>query len=302
MPSLAVVALAMGGMLSVAPVLRAQTTIAHWSFDSGTLSFDGRGNISGAADSTGNHNASVSVSGLGSAPASATFASSDSVSGKFGQALEFNGNNYMVFNNLTELMAANGAPSYTISLWVNSTYNNNIAEFAVMSSWGNAAAGNGATKYQFGFGFAGNGNIRSQTRYGTSGNGTDIYAQQIANTTVNDGSWHMLTWSFDTTAGVLDSYVDGSLVSSFTSTATSLKMANSQSAYADFGLKGDSATGFLGAGSELDEVWVFNGVLTSGQIGDLYTSNAISAVPEPGVTALVGLGLGWLSLQRFRKR
>src|SRR5688500_18744140 len=83
--------------------------VAHWSFDSGTLTLDGGGNITGVADQTGNHNATVQ---------NGVFPGTDSVTGQFGQGLRFNGNNNLQFANLTELMQANGAPSYTVSLWI----------------------------------------------------------------------------------------------------------------------------------------------------------------------------------------
>src|SRR5687768_752869 len=57
------------GSLLATSAVHAQTPIAHWSFDSGTLTLeDGSGNIIGARDQTGNHNATLGA-GLGSASA-----------------------------------------------------------------------------------------------------------------------------------------------------------------------------------------------------------------------------------------
>src|SRR3954454_3967781 len=74
--------------------------IAHWSFDANTLSQDGGGNIIGAADEGGNHNASLgaavgsaSVANGGPTFNSNTIPAGNSVAGQFGEALTLNGFN-----------------------------------------------------------------------------------------------------------------------------------------------------------------------------------------------------------------
>src|SRR5262249_47847959 len=110
--------------------------ISHWSFDANTLSHDGSGNITGASEDTGHHNASLGT-GVGSATVaqggptfnSNTIPGSNSVAGKFGDGLTLSGSDtaaggggqFLMFPNLTELMTANsgpGAPSYTVSYWL----------------------------------------------------------------------------------------------------------------------------------------------------------------------------------------
>ncbi len=140
-----------------------------------------------------------------------------------------------------------------------------------------------------------------QTRFNTSGsgNGTDIYARSINTAALNDSGWHMLTWTFDTTTGVLNSYFDGAVVETFNSAATSFNMIASTSALGTFGLKGDSGN-FLNGTINLDEGWVFNQVLTADEVSNLYSSNNI-AVPEPGSLVLAGfaaLALGAVGLRR----
>src|SRR6187551_817895 len=74
--------------------------IAHWSFDANTLSQDGGGNIIGAADEGGSHNASLGA-GVGSASVanggptfnSNTIPSTNSVPGQFGEGLTLTGSN-----------------------------------------------------------------------------------------------------------------------------------------------------------------------------------------------------------------
>jgi hypothetical protein len=104
--------------------------VAHWSYDTPTLTIVG-GNITGVLDLTGNHNA-IPGTGIGSASVAnggPTFTSnpipaSNSVAGQFGEGLTLTGFNtaalgggqFLMFPELTELMAVNGAPSYTVSM------------------------------------------------------------------------------------------------------------------------------------------------------------------------------------------
>jgi hypothetical protein len=283
-------------------------TIAHWSFDSSTLTTDGTGNLVGASDATGNHNATIGM-GVGSANGTTqggpTFDSnpipgSNSIAGKFNQGLTLTGFNnndggrgqFLEFPNLTELMTANsapGSPSYTVSYWINTT-TTNAHQFTVLADWGNAATNPG--RFTYGYGFQFNNNVprmRGQARFNTSGtgNGTDIYARaNVNNPTLNDGNWHMLTWTFDTTTGALKSYFDGSLVDTFQSTAANFNMIASSSPVGTFGLKGDSGN-FINGTIALDEAWVFTDLLSDGAVRSLYNNNLI---PEPASAAMVVLG------------
>src|SRR5262249_10093886 len=141
------------------------------------------------------------------------------------------GGQFLTYPSLSELMTANsaaGAPSYTISYWLKTTTLNSQS-FTVMSSWGNAATNPGAFSYGYGFDLnAGVARMRAQTRFNPSGtgNGTDIFARTVNTAALNNGSWHMLSWTFDTstgqpTSGQLKSYFDGNLVDTFTSAAAS---------------------------------------------------------------------------------
>src|SRR5262245_11499485 len=132
-----------------------QSTIAHWSFDTASLTTSG-GNITGAADSTGLHNAvntQTTGSGAGSPYTSNVIPTSNSATGQFGEGLTLTGFNnvaggggqFLTYPSLSELMTANsaaGAPSYTISYWLKTT-TANTQSFTVMSSWGNTATNPG---------------------------------------------------------------------------------------------------------------------------------------------------------------
>jgi fibronectin-binding autotransporter adhesin len=254
--------------------------IAHWTFDASSLSIDS-GNITNFADATGKRDAYVTPNGIGpNSRVSAAFPTADSVTGKFGEALRFSGNNFLVFSNLTELMQSSGNPSYTVSMWVrwlNPTAPVGNTCYRTLSDWGNQTPGtpNVNSDHVYGFGPNGAATIRGQTRRpGAGAGGVDIYSRN-ATATVTDGEWHMLTWTFDTTSGELLTYFDGALIDTFTA-STPFTMADSVSALGTFGLKADDATApFLEADTQLDEVWVILGVLSSDEVTQLHDINAI---------------------------
>jgi hypothetical protein len=296
-----------------APLTCQAATIAHWSFDSTSLSHDGSGNIIGAADATGNHNASLG-SGVGSASVanggptfnSNTIPGSNSVAGRFGEGLTLSGNNnnaggrgqFLEFPNLTELMTANSAPgasSYTVSYWIKTTTTNQH-QFTVLSDWGNSGVNPGKFTYGFGFGVAsGATQIRGQTRFNTGppvvADGRDIYARAVTAPGINDGNWHMLTWTFDTSLKQLKSYVDAVLVETFDVVATTnnptanANMIASSSPVGTFGLKGDSGN-FVNGSYTLDEAWITTTVLDAEHITNLYQRNII---PEPSSLASLAM-------------
>jgi len=297
---------------------RAATIVAHWSFDANTLSHDGSGNITAAAEQTGNHNASLGA-GVGSATVaqggptfnSNTIPAGNSVAGQFGEALTLSGSNtaaggggqFLMFPNFTELMTAAGAPSYTVSYWLQTTTTNQ-QQFMIMSDWGNAATNPGRFTYGYGINFAsGVAQMRGQSRNNTtgSGNGQDIFARVANAAAINNGSWHMLTWTFDTTTGQLKSYFDSALIDTFQSTASNgFKMVNSSSTVGTFGLKGDSGN-FINGSYNLDDDWVFNGAIGAEEVQQLYQLNAI---PEPASLLLLGLAAisGAATYRRRRHR
>lgn len=268
--------------------------IAHWSFDSGALTVSG-GDITGAADSTGNHDMSVGANvgganGVSGSLNSIPIPSSQSVPGEFGQGLTLTGNgssgNFLTFPNLTELMAASSPTGYTISLWVK-TSSSSISSYASgLADWGNASSG---ARYTYTFGLYSSTAVRAQARYGTSGSDNIYY--QTPTATVSDGQWHMLTWTFDALTGVFDTYEDGSLLGTVTSSAPNLQIQNGSSSVGTLGLKADTA-GFINGSITFDEIWVLGGVLDTNQIADLYRYNSLAALPanRPRLTHLTVFG------------
>ena len=276
-------------------------TVAHWSYDSSTLTVVG-GNITGVADSTGNHNATVG-SGLGSGSfTSNPIPAANSVAGRFGEGLTLTGFNnvaggggqFLMYPEITEIMAFNGAPTYTVSMWIN-TLNTSFNGFTTLSDWGNSNSTPGRFSYAFSFSSATQ--MRAQSRFdnGTAVGG-DIYARAATTPVLNNGAWHMLTWTFDPTTGTLRSYFDASLVDTFTSTAASFQMVTASSLFGSLGLKGDSGN-FINGSVTFDEIYVFRGAASDSEIQNLYTLNV---VPEPTSFGLAGVGAFLLTIARRR--
>jgi hypothetical protein len=295
--------------LALATAAYGQNTVAHWTFDSASLTTDGGGNIVGVADATANHNMTPGSglgSGTGNPYTSNPIPGANAVSGMFGGGLTLSGLNtvaggggqYLMFPELTEITAAGGGQAYSISYWLNTTVTVN-QQFTLLGDWGNSATTPGKFAYGFGLNFSsGNPQMRGQARFdNASAGGADIFARAVTATGLNNGSWHMLTWTFDPSIKQLKSYYDGNLLETFNSAAASGVMVTPSSAFGTLGLKGDSGN-FLNGTVNLDEMWVFNGVLDQGQITSLYGANS---VPEPTSLALLGVGALFLGVIRRRK-
>ncbi|HTX20925.1 MAG TPA: autotransporter-associated beta strand repeat-containing protein, partial [Candidatus Aquilonibacter sp.] len=261
----------------------AQTVVAHWSFDTSTLMMDGSGNITNVIDSTGNHDASTTPDPKGTF--NGTFPSSSaSVPGKFGQGLMFNGSDYLTYPELTELMFSNGAPSFTISMWFKNAAPDSHAPYDCLGDWGLSTATVGANQSAdpYGFGTKGATNeVEAQFRYGT----VDQNARTITiPDNLDDGTWHMLTFTYDTNSLIVTTYVDGSNVNAQAASSGAYHpLANAVSPVGAMGLKGDTVN-YLVAGTELDEIWAFTGVLSSNQVENLYTYNSANGPAGPPVT------------------
>jgi hypothetical protein len=318
---------------AVGPTACQAATIAHWSFDASSLSHDGGGNIVGASEATGNHDATIGM-GVGSgtgASGGPTFDSNpipgtNSVAGKFGQALTLSGftnkaaggGQFLEFPNLTELMtaaSAPGAPSYTVSYWIKTAANAPANQFTVLSDWGNSGVNPGKFAYGFGFNVTSGtatppntAQIRAQARSNTGPpvpvNGADIFARAVNAPSINNGDWHMLTWTFDTSIGQLKSYVDGALVDTLNLAAgVNRNMILSSSPVGTFGFKGDpnnaTAQAFINGSYTLDEVWVATNVLDAEGVENLFRFNLI---PEPSSLVMVVLCSLGLTITRLRRR
>jgi hypothetical protein len=293
LPNAAFTLIAVLGCVACAGSARAQAVLSHWTFDTASLTTSG-GNITGVGDQMNNHNAIVGAamgSGGGCPCNSNVIPTSNSITGRFGEGLTLTGLNtvaggggqFLTYPNLNELTTVNsgpGAPSYTVSYWINTTTTNS-QQFTILGDWGNAATNPGRFTYGFGINNnAGTMQMRGQSRFNITGagNGTDIFARAANAAALNNGSWHMMTWTFNTSSGQLLSYLDATLVDTFNSAAANFNMIRSSSTVGTWGLKGDTGN-FLNGTVSLDEAWIFNGVLTQAQITDLYNNNVPPAPP-----------------------
>src|SRR5829696_6545885 len=124
-------------------------TIAHWSFDTPTITTDaGDGHIVTAADATGNHNATTRLNGTGRTV--------NSVVGQFGQAADFTNvignqgtnNAYMDFPQLTEIAGPSGG-SFTVASWAKVPASATTEDLSILADWGNAPTNTNRFTYWF---------------------------------------------------------------------------------------------------------------------------------------------------------
>ncbi|MBI5046532.1 PQQ-binding-like beta-propeller repeat protein [Candidatus Micrarchaeota archaeon] len=181
----------------------------------------------------------------------AFFGAAQTTDGRFGKGFSFNG----VFSYISVPRPVED--NFTICAWINTT-----STGSSLNHWQTAAVFEseaGGPDYDFGFGTASNGKMA----FGTGPADVTI----IGNTTVADGIWHHVCALRNGDSGQLDIYVDGSLDAEGFSSTGSLT-ANSQ---ASIGYGSDGATGLNGT---IDDLLVFNRVLSNSEIFSLYDANS----------------------------
>src|SRR5206468_2897323 len=106
----------------------------------------------------------------------------------------------------------------------------------------------------------------------------------VSTSVVNDGAWHFVAFTRDRTSGTVQVFIDGALQttgSDGTTTITSaFRLLGAQSVVAADGITFQSATYFNG---QLDEIGIYNRVLTSTEIQGLAVAGA------PPVAGIVDL-------------
>jgi hypothetical protein len=261
--------------------------IAHWSFDTGSITVDGgSGNVTSAADDTGNHNATAVINGT---------ATGTSGPGQFGQALTFGNTNpsggnryYLTYDNLTELMGpAAQAPSFTVAAWVNTSFS--AANNSIVADWGNAPSGN---RFAYWFSLQ-SGQPRMQSRASNAPN-DDIVAFQTGSS-IADGQWHHIAYVFDKPNASAFIYVDGNQAAQALSIAPPLDMLVAASAIGTLGRKADTDNNFIGS---MDEVWIVDSALNAAEVNNLRSFNVI---PEPCIPGILTAGLAGLFMVRRRR-
>lgn len=117
-----------------------------------------------------------------------------------------------------------------------------------------------------------------------AGNGVANNAGVISTSVVNDGNWHFVAFTRDATTGICQVYVDGALQASGNSgtgnKTSTFRLIGAQSDVAGDGTTSQGATYFNG---QLDEVGIYNRVLTGAEIQGL---GVVGAPPVAGIVDL----------------
>lgn len=265
------------------------TTAADSNFDSGTA-YDGT-YINGVALGTAGPRPSstpASFGGLESGNTGVTFdGTNDYVSlgglGNFGSSLTTNnGFSFVLWVNTTS--TASGS---LIGLRNGAGSNQNLV-FQINRSSSDAQSTNALRLY-----------VRDQANHQLAG------GVNAPVTSITDGAWHMLAVSVTTTGTPsINFYIDGASAGATTMNFTNaLVPANlGNFSVGALGTSFGAGPGFTPSGfynGSMDEVGIYDRVLSSGDISSLYS--AALAVPEPSSFGLIGASLAALVLIRRKK-
>lgn len=221
------------------------------------------------------------------------------VPGKIGNAVKLNndatqagivdmGNATGVFSKIT----ASG--KLTISYWLNSSDVANNRSVAVFM--GNNADSNDYIDSGILGGTQANPPAPNGSAYGRNRVNTDVTANigDLFGTLINDGAFHHLALTIDTTSATGSFYVDGALISTDTNVAK----------FGAFPALNNLEVGRLGRSSPVDpidglvdDLQIYDRALNASQINSLF-ANPGSVVPEPSAIVSLAAGIGLIVLRR----
>lgn len=216
-----------------------QGLVGYWKFDENT------GNI--AIDNSGNQN-------------SGTIIGATQINGKYGKALDFEGNDYVTISSSASLGVGNEG---AISFWLKKSVWNVASEHAIINNDKFYMDNN--TIY-----ISIHGTVGLHFRYGGQFDVENRYLNYQGSDSWANGSEHFISavWKrIDVTYLYL--YADGALVDS---DSTSLLISSASSAW-DIGRKAIDASSWLYG--VLDEVRIYNRALIQAEIENLYASNPL---------------------------
>jgi arabinan endo-1,5-alpha-L-arabinosidase len=225
------------------------------------------------ADSSGNGNTLTNGAGGPS-----------STAGKFGNAADFAGGAFL-FSASTAFNLGTG--NFAISLWYQATQ----AGFSPLVGKNNSGTDTGYAL--------------SHDAANITGDLGDTVGGFVSTTRPVDDTSEFRHLVYQKNGATIELYLDGSLASTFGAASGS----NSGNAFA-IGSRNISAGGGEGSGGTsqkfnglMDEVYVFDNVLTATEISNLEQFNSLESVSisEPGALALFGLGLFGLGYARRRR-
>jgi len=197
------------------------------------------------------------------------------VDGKFGQAICFDGNDYIDCGNPDTLNFGTG--DWTISAWIRTTQSG-IEDTDKGTVFANGADGSGGMRYTLAVNEGQLGSITLTTD-------DDKYkVQAISSTVVNDGAWHHVVGMRN--AGQLRLYVDGVLDGGgYLSDGYDLSGTSQHNAY--IGVITDHRDNslykyFVGV---VDEVCIFNGAIDANGVSALYSGEDPATVAQTSIIA-----------------
>ncbi|HEY1684484.1 MAG TPA: autotransporter-associated beta strand repeat-containing protein [Tepidisphaeraceae bacterium] len=186
------------------------------------------------------------------------------VPGKFGNALELDGGGTSVDVN-SPIVDQSGNANWTMSVWVNTTVDGSA--FVSKNNGGDTFNADNSTFY-----LGSNPPSVTPGAFPTAVRNSGGFQQ--GGTAVDDGSWHLLTFTDD--GGAKDIYVDGNLT---TATETGFSLSDS-STVVRIGFNADIYSAYDGNvnyAGDLDELQFYNTALDQQQVQELYSSNVVTS-------------------------
>ena len=254
------------------------SNVAHYTFDLSTSTFDL------GLDSSPNGNNMVTYSYWGPVHTN----SADAVAG--GTAVQFFGTSSMicydqVLTNLNAVLAG----SFTFSTWVKTTaargndYDN--AYFGATIFW--AFNDHSSTNDTIPLAITG-----SKAAFTTRGGNPGAFDTLHSLTSVNDGSYHLITVTRSQSTGEKKIYVDGNFEASEIGTTNPL---NGNNYYLSIG--GTTSSSYTGL---LDDFQIYSGVLSDSEVAFLYAHPGLTVTNQSGMdadfaTALNTTNLTWIT-------
>jgi prepilin-type N-terminal cleavage/methylation domain-containing protein len=240
---------ALGSSLTLSPLYSASGLLGYWKLDDGS---------SGATPTTANDSSGNNYNGMLTSGPTWT-------AGQVNNAVNFTkaSSQYITMGDVN---AMEGLGAMTISAWVNTTDQSTADENHVMDK--DTCDGVLATsEWELWVGKAGGANNAGLPEFSVhtaGGTGSDY---DLSGKKVNDGSWHLLTGTFDAVNTVQNLYVDGVL---YNTTAISTSAVNTGTQVVDIGGYCNGNGNYFNG--TIDDVRVYNRAYSAAEVMALYNA------------------------------
>ena len=205
------------------------------------------------------------------------------VSGVYGQAVYFDGSSFL---RAVDSASLDIAGSYSIMSWVktNADTNGNFASLIAKHF----------THWDRSYGLFLNTTRAAHTQFDTVDN---INYSLDDTTSLNDNSWHHVASTYNATTGIFKLFVDGVLRSSANTGTLALMNSSVPLLIGAYANSPDGYTNRDFLTGALDEVKIYNGALSDGEISTYFTN----VVPEPHSFLFVFSAIGFLGFYLLKK-